>query len=114
MASILEVDDCKAHTFIQVYLSFLSLPQKGSNYSASYYVFLVCEQFFCFCSSNQLQGGVNRMLLEELLTTFYDAPIVRWKFLAAGVSKHMFWLFLHWRILVFPMVAVVVGKDKSM
>lgn len=48
------------------------------------------------------------MLLEELLITSYDAPIVRRKFLAAGLC---FGCFLHWRILVFPLV---VGKDKSM
>lgn len=46
MASILEVDDCKAHTFIQVYLFFLSLSQKRSNYSANNYVFLVCVNKF--------------------------------------------------------------------
>lgn len=68
----------------------------------------MCEQILGFCSSNQLQGGVNRMLLEELLITSYDAPIVRRKFLAAGLC---FGCFLHWRILVFPLV---VGKDKSM
>lgn len=40
------------------------------------------------------------MLLEELPTTSYDAAIVGGIFLAAAVSKYMFWLFLHWRISV--------------
>jgi hypothetical protein len=72
MASILEVDDCKGHTFIQVICHPLILFTRSYIISvpASHFGFLVLY------SLSQLPGGENLMLPVELLITSCKQPFV--------------------------------------
>lgn len=69
MASILEVDDCKGQTFIQVSFSLTIY-----SWSSCYQVIDVSNILLCYvyCSLNQLLGEENQMSPVGLLIISYN------------------------------------------